>query len=254
MNLQGSFRYQLADHKKSIFIFYLIMFGLYLLFCVGLWIDRAYDQEINSTVNLGEGMTTLIFLFVSGLCSFKENFGMLTQNGVSRKSLLVGRILVMATICLFMALVDKVWYFVGSFLSPLFDDAVKQTLFLDLLYHRSAEDSMLLLYIKSFFFNYAVYFAVMSAGFLITVIFYRLGKLGKLIAGAGVPALFLIVLPIVDFQFFAGEISRNFWSFVGRVLGIHSGNPWCAVATCLVVSVGLMAIGWILVRRASLHE
>ena len=254
MNLRASYRYQLADHKKSILIFYLVFVCAYLAMAICLAVFSA-KYGIASTGSIsGLEFTTTIFLFVSGLNAFKENFGMLTQNGVSRRSILVGRILVIATVSLFVALMDKIWYFAGLGLSKLFRDAIDCTMFVDMLYERSAVLSPFAFQMEALVFNFAMYMAVFSVGYFITVLFYRMNKAGKIIVGAGVPVFFLIILPIIDEQFFACAISTKFFTFAAKAFGLASGIPWCAVGSFFVLSAVFLAAAWLIMRRAPLHE
>lgn len=254
MNLRASYRYQLADHKKSILAFYIVIICLYLLIGISFAVFSAVEGvEMNGSIS-GLEMTTAIFLFVSGLNSFKENFGMLTQNGVSRRSLLVGRIFVIATVSIFMALIDRAWHFISAWMSQFLGNTVDSTLFMDMIYNRSIAVGPFALHMEALAFNIAMYFAALSVGYLITVIFYRVNKLGKIIIGAGVPVFFLIILPIIDVQFFNGLLSYHSWNFVVSVLGIISGNPMYAVGTFFAVSVIMLAASWLVMRRVALHE
>lgn len=254
MNLRASYRYQLADHKKSILVFYLVVFCIYLLTAVAVIAISHYGNGDISGSMSGMESAALIFLFVSGMNSFKENFGMLTQNGVSRRSLLVGRIFVMATVCLFMVLVDKVWYFITVGMSGIFKNVIDTSLFMDMFYNRSAVLSPFGLHMESLVFNFASYFMAMCLGYLVTVIFYRMSKLGKLIIGVGVPVLFLIVLPIVDTLLCKGLINYHVSNFIVRMLGLNVGNPMYAVGSFFVVSAITLAASWLVMRRAPLHE
>ena len=139
-------------------------------------------------------------------------------------------------------------------MSGIFENIIDTSMFVDVLYNRSAVLSPFGLHMESLVFNFASYFMAMCLGYLITVIFYRMSKLGKLIAGVGVPVLFLIVLPIIDTLLFKGLIHYHVSNFLVRVLGLHVGNPMYAVGSFFVVSAITVAASWFVMRRAPLHE
>ncbi len=253
MNLRASYRYQLADHKKSILVFYLVIFCIYALMGISIAMILRGNGEAYGSIT-GLEISTMVFLFVTGLNTFKENFGMLTQNGISRRSLMVGRLFVMLTVCLFMTLLDRVWYFCGVWFHNIFGDIINTQLFMDMIYNRAKDVSRVWLHVESLAFNFAIYFAAMSVGYLITVVFYRLSKIWKTILGAGLPIFFLILLPIIDMQFFQGLISNHVWNFCLKVFGVASGNPMYAVASFLVISAVTLTGAWLVMRRAPLHE
>ena len=127
-------------------------------------------------------------------------------------------------------------------------------MFMDMLYNRSAVLSPFGVHMEALLFNFATYFMAMCLGYLITVVFYRMSKVGKIIVGAGVPVLFLIVLPIVDEMLFTGLISYHVSNFVAKALGLTVGNPMYAVGSFFAVSVITLAVSWIVMRRIPLHE
>lgn len=259
MNLRASYRYQLADHKKSILVFYCVFFCMYLLTMIlMIALSRGGKDPIEGSMS-GMETATIIFLFVSGMNSFKENFGMLMQNGVSRKSLLVSRIFVMATVSLFMMLVDKIWILGSVWLSNVCKNMVGISMtntvsFIDMLYHRSAVLSSFGMHIETMVFNFAAYFMAMNIGYLITVAFYRMNKVGKLAIGAGLPVLFFVILPTVDTLFFKGLITESVFNFLFRVLGLTVGNPMYAVASFFVASAIALTASWLIIRRTPLRK
>lgn len=62
---------------------------------------------LQGTTN-GLEVSAFIFLFVIGLNTFKENFGMFLQNGVSRKTIFAGKLLSTCAVCAIMAVVLEV--------------------------------------------------------------------------------------------------------------------------------------------------
>lgn len=253
MNLRASYRYQIADHKKSILVFYLVIFCIYALMGMSISVMIKGNGGTYGSIS-GLEISTVVFLFVTGLNTFKENFGMLTQNGISRRSLMVGRLLVMLTVCLFMTLLDRIWFFCGAWLHHVFGDSINAAMLMDMMYNRAKDVSTLRLHMEALAFNFSLYFAAMSVGYLITVVFYRLNKIWKTILGAGLPIFFLILLPLLDAQVFRGLISYYLGSCAMKFFGFTSGNPLYAVLSFLVISAVALLGAWFVMRRAPLHE
>ena len=91
MKLKQSFRYQLADYKAGILVYYCAMLGLLVLFLVSTVVDTGV-----TVVFSGLSGFSCIFLFICGLCSLHDNLPMHLQHGVSRRTMFQARLLVTA--------------------------------------------------------------------------------------------------------------------------------------------------------------
>lgn len=100
MKTRASYRYQVFDNLKAIYVFYFVVLCVDALIFVTAYMSHTQTGNASGQFS-GMELSTAIFLFIAGLCSFKEAFGMLIQNGVSRKSIFIGRILTAMTIPLF---------------------------------------------------------------------------------------------------------------------------------------------------------
>ena len=162
-----SYRYQMHDHKKDLIIYYIVIFCIYLLTLVSTAIVvAANDQQIVvSSQSNGINIATMVFLFIAGLNSFKENFGMLLQNGVSRRSMFSGRILTMLSLCAGMALLDRALLLFFQFLSTLTKDGVTYGLLFPSVYPtQAAQMSAFGLQAFSLVLDFAIYLGFASAG------------------------------------------------------------------------------------------
>ncbi len=171
MKLRAAYRYQIHDLKFSILIYYCVIVGLFILVAAS---ALAFIGNGNVSVNANGsiGGATFIFLFVLGLNSFKENFLFSLQNSVSRKTLFSSRLAVFATLAVFMNIVDLVLGYVLALAASLrvgINVAGYAPSFVGLL--------------SSMFFA----FTILMLGYFLTILFFRLNKLGKVLVGAGVP-------------------------------------------------------------------
>ena len=91
MRTKKSFKYQFQEVWQSIGMLYLVQIGMRLL---ALLIASKISGEY-VTMN-GMNMMSAMFMLIIGMCSFTESFQFLLQNGVSRKQILAGKMLVFA--------------------------------------------------------------------------------------------------------------------------------------------------------------
>ncbi|HEX3021381.1 MAG TPA: hypothetical protein VHQ24_07630 [Lachnospiraceae bacterium] len=251
MSIKSSYHYQIKDHKNSIIIYYLILIGIMVLVFTGMGVSIAREDGTNVSGQIGGfEMSTVIFLFVTALCSFKESFGMLLQNGVSRKTLFTSRIAVTITIAAIMALIDKVILAIFSIFTNLVDNIDSSSIFEQLYMKKASEMNELQLNIESFIFGFLLYVCVMAGGYFITILFYRLGKTGKVIIGAGVPFTVFMLLPILDTAIFDGRITKAIGKLIDFALGFSNNSPTNAFITFLLGSVVVSAVSWLLMRKA----
>lgn len=242
MHILASYRQQMADQKPAILIYSLIIFVLFVIIDGG--ISIFYNGSENNTISSNE-MVTLVFLFVLGLCSFKETFLLSVQNGISRKTLFCGRLLTMVSVALLMPAVDLIIHLLNRAILSISGSSVTDIPFYGASYC-GTEASRAIYLIPNFFMEFVLGLALMAAGYFITVLFYRLNKLGKILVGAGVPVLFNIVLPLLDFRFFHMAISKG----AARLMLFVAERPSHLMITSILVCVAFCAAAFLLMRRA----
>ena len=122
--LQKSTKYQLRDNTRSVIIYYLVVVVIFAFGIISTLVNvaRFGAEHIHMTLGNAE-VITMIYLFVVGLNAFKENFGMLIQNGVSRRSVFLGRLASFGIMAAIMLVIDTAinWLLKGvAMLSPAF--------------------------------------------------------------------------------------------------------------------------------------
>ncbi len=245
MNLKAAYKYQLTDHTKSVIIYYCVIVVLFALLSIA-----TVNYSTGGSMISGMDSITVVFLFIVGLCTFREPFVMLLQNGFSRKSIFKSRLLVACTVVLIMAAIDKVILLLGKALSMSSSNSSFLSLYEQVYPASTAHVSPFLFHLNIFVFDLLMYFTFLAIGYLITLIFYRLNKAGKIAVGAGVPIFFCLIFPIFDYAFFGSGISRAFANFFDSIMGISAGNPYAAMLSFIVISVIISALSWLLMRRA----
>ncbi len=245
MNILASYRYQLADHKKAILIFYLV---IVLLICVTSVSATIAFQHTNvqGTISSGGELATLIFLFVIGLCSFKETFLFSVQNGISRKTIFAAKLLTMVSVAAIMSVVDTALFVVLKGIQAATHSSIRidrtYTLFFD-----AQQDGIVVLQIKSTLLEMLMALAVMAIGYFITILFYRLNKAGKIAVAVGVPVLLTLGLPSLDYVT-NGAVTR-FSTLLSHAFNAFSTPPRMCVS-CFVIFAAASGLSFLLMRRA----
>lgn len=255
MKLTAAIKYYLNDYKKPVVIFYGILLALFLFLLI-----TASFFGIEAAHMGGMETASLIFLFVVGLNSFKNPFRLFLQTGISRRTLFVSFISSLAMLAVVMMLLDLGlgWLYSTSFRH--------ETLFISLFGARY--DTNGAAFLDGLLWSFISYMAVGMGGFFITALYYRMSKAWKLIVSAGVPVLFLMVLPVVDGVYFNGAI----FGFFRDILAIANGyrsfgeminlnilqrvwpNPYYSVLFYTAIYLLAGTLGFLLTRTATAKE
>lgn len=253
MNLSASYRYQMTDHKKSIICFYIIMFIVTASLYTFIGISITSNGGANATGNFnGIEISTSIFLLIIALTSYKETFGMMVQNGISRKTMFIGRVLTTVSVALVMAIFDKVIYLILKAITSIgIANLTVNSLYEAIYMTRSAEISSFQLHVESFLIHFFLYMALMAVGYLLTTIFYRLNKTGKVVFTSALPVGIFVVLPVIETYFTKGKITKAFVKFIDFAFGVSRQQPFHTIIFCSLILILFSGFSWIFIRRAN---
>lgn len=261
MNSKSVYKYQLNDFKKSIMVFYLVIACVFVLifFSIGTMlftINFEVSESERSVFRISSlEFASIIFLFVGGLNTFREAFRLSMQNGVSRKSIWTGTVWTFFTVGGGMALIDTVIRMgLVNLVASRYN--VKIQGLYDFLYsERSMHNGMLQNAFEGFLLNFCLYTAALAIGYFITVAYYRMNKIAKILVSIGVPGLYIFVLPFADALLFKGALTN---AFVKAILfsfgGANGGNPYVAMGSGLLISVVFLGLTYLMVRRAPIKD
>ena len=105
---------------------------------------------------------------------------------------------------------------------------------------------------QEFFWIFAICLMMGSAGFAITLLYYRLSKIGKLLVSVLVPGTLFILLPMADQPLLHGGYT---W-LLKQMMILATGHTetgvflWIPTTTALVCSVLCLLAAWGMMRRA----
>ncbi len=255
MNIKSAYHYQVSENTKAIISFYIIVtiVLLSLFACFGI----TYSSEegpLNSGNFGGMEMSSMIFLLVVGISSFKDSFSMLQQNGISRKTFFISHIYTSITITLIMAAIDTLLSLIFKAFTELLGLFHYYSMY-EQLYTNSAFGRGSIIYsIIGYFFNFSLYLSILAVGYFIRLVYYRLGKPGTTMLSVFVPIFFTLILPIFDSKVTNGKIYTSFVKLLDNAFGITSQQPVNTIITCLLAFMLLSIFSWLLTRKAVLKD
>ena len=234
MNIKISVKYQFQDITRALIIFC----GILLILILTLFIPG-----LQGTTN-GLEISAFIFLFVIGLNTFKENFGMFLQNGVSRKTIFAGKLLSTCVVSAIMAVLSCVAKLGGGY-----RDIQLGTLYEMLYTERMASISPVLVVVENLLMLFCCCLAFMMVGYFITIAYYRMEKHWKLLISVGLPVLCFVLLPIVD-TVLGGVIFLSIFRVLMFATGLQFDSPYICMLSALTVTAVFSGLSWLLMRRA----
>lgn len=247
MRLKNAFLYYLSEIKRPVFIFYGILFAFYLLDIV---LSIVYYQE-NMQIT-GIDFATAIFLFIVGCTSVHEGFPMMLQHSVSRKTMFKSRIAVAFTVPFIMSVVNALFiYGVSSLLNAFMsasDSSASVFSVFQAIYFQ-AQDNSVFVILWSILLMFCINLFVYMFGTLLSLIFYRVNTLVKVLIAAGIPALLIFVLPIVDTFFTNGQLVSHILHFISTIFGLSAQEVWKGCVSLFAGTVLAGFISWLVMRR-----
>lgn len=246
MKLKQSFRYQLADYKAGILVYYCAMLGLLALFLVSTVVDTGV-----TVVFSGLSGFSCIFLFICGLCSLHDNLPMHLQHGVSRKTMFQARLLVTAAVSAFMAAVDTLLSVLINLLgSPFYGGSLFQQLYGKIYPSLGPVGNVLM----SLVFAFVLFLLASSLGYFIITLFYRLTKPLRIALGIALAFLFLpgqIIVKGADQLLFHNALARLAERVIWPLMDKIDSSVFLTMGWWLLAAAALSAVTWLLLRRCA---
>lgn len=238
-------RYYLYNVRNSLLIAFGVVTGILLSSGLFLHFNRSENTEYNIS---GFEMTCIIFTLVTGLVAFREYFRFFQQNGISRKSQFVGWGIALAVLCLGEA---AICLLAGRIFSLFLN---YESMFSQIYAGEFFYPNPVFFAAQEFFWIFAICLLMGSAGFAITLLYYRLSKIGKLLVSILVPGTLFILLPMADQPLLHGGYT---W-LLKQIMILATGHTekgvflWIPITTALVCSALCLLAAWLMMRRAEI--
>lgn len=244
-------KYYLNNLRNSLLIAFAIVFGIILF--IGIIFQSAQNSSPDSfsiySIS-GFESTVMIFTLVSGLVSFREAFRFFQQNGISRKSQFMG----WTVSLLSLSIVEAILAILSGRILGLFFNY--SGAFDQLYYPLQASGNPALLLVQEFLWVCIACLVLGWAGFAITLLYYRLSKMGKILVSILVPGTLFILLPMADQHFLGGSYAWLLEKAGMLISGYLPGGiyPMVPVISALIGSAILVALSWLMMRRAEVRS
>lgn len=246
MKLKQSFRYQLADYKAGILVYYCAMLGLLALFLVSTVVDTGV-----TVVFSGLSGFSCIFLFICGLCSLHDNLPMHLQHGVSRKTMFRARLLVTVAVSAFMAAVDTLLSVLINLLgSPFYGGSLFQKLYGKIYPSLGPVGNVLL----SLVFTFALFLLASSLGYFIITLFYRLSKPLRITLGVAIAFLLplgQVLVKLADEVLFHNALARLAERVIWPLMDKIDSSVFLTMGWWLIAAAALSGVTWLILRRCA---
>lgn len=246
MKLKQSFRYQLADYKAGILVYYCAMLGLLALFLVSTVVDTGV-----TVVFSGLSGFSCIFLFICGLCSLHDNLPMHLQHGVSRKTMFRARLLVTVAVSAFMAAVDTLLSVLINLLgSPFYGGSLFQKLYGKIYPSLGPVGNVLM----SLVFAFALFLLASSLGYFIITLFYRLSKPLRITLGVAIAFLLplgQVLVKLADEVLFHNALARLAEHVIWPLQDKIDSSVFLTMGWWLIAAAALSGVTWLILRRCA---
>lgn len=234
-------KYNIKSSLRSIIIYYIIFIGV----ITGIEILNSGGNVHTS----GLEFSSIIFIFVLGLNSFKENFYFAEANNIPRVDYFKATAIAILPIALVMSVLDVIINRVHNIFveSPTMYD-MSYNNFLDVFHMEGwIQSNSIGTLFGTVAFLSAFYIAAFAIGLLITMIYYNCNKIMKI----------LVSLTPVAIVFLFGRLSLNdpefgqkIASFIDNILGTSAKNSYTAVLTFICLFLIIMGFVYLFVRKA----
>jgi hypothetical protein len=154
-----------------------------------------------------------------------------------------------------MAVIDSIILLIGKFVFGHFPRTTFNGLFEMIYQPHVIQIGSLQMHVEGFLFNLCFYIAAITFGYFISVAFYRMSTIVKIIVGIGIIAIMFNGLPMLDELLLKGAITRAVVNAISFAFGYQNGyNPYFGMVTFLLMSAVFAALSWILMRKAAVKE
>lgn len=236
--LKSAVLYEYLTKVRAIGIFYLIQYSIVaLIFAI-----VAICTEGKETGSNALEFSSVVFVSVTGVLGYKEDFKALLQNGYTRKYIFG------ATICMFtllagtLALIDTI---IGNSLHYFNDNYF--TLYGGIYGYGNVFANWLWLT--------ALYLMFCSLFYLAVLVINRVGKTVSLLIGVVVCSIILLVIALFQFVF-PDELVSKTWEFMMKAMGFMGDgttNLFFPVLSFLVIGVVFGIGSYAVIRRTELR-
>ncbi|MDP3387243.1 MAG: hypothetical protein Q8S24_08415 [Eubacteriales bacterium] len=253
MKYQKISKFVFVESLYSVRIYYAIFVAVLALLVFS---SRSSGGNMSSS---GLEFSTVIFLFVAGLNSFRSYFYFSQGVSVARKTFIKGLIVGILPMTMLMSVIDLV-------LNRIYNTFVPSPTMFDMLYTAFRDTGMrnwntlefiwkqsneIPLLVNTIIWQFALYTFVCLVGLLITLIYYRSNKWMRVIVSISPVIFFMLMRSLGNYLTdFSGSIA----TFMDNAFGYSRMNPYMGVLTFLATGAILTVFIYLLTRKAEIKD
>lgn len=235
MNRVLSFaKYQLADYRKAVLIFYSVIAALAVIMI-------ATSRQSSGQSSLSGA--SIVFVFALGLNCFKTSFLFSQANNISRKTFYWATLVSLVALSVIMGLVD---FALDSYMNrlPIYQGFFEQIYFGKIYFQQIYVEASL----AKILWSMAVLTFAGSLGWLITMLYYRSSTLLKVVISIS-PVVFLTLITFFDLLT-AGRLGNSLLVFLAKSLGLGlTSTPYPAILSFTLGSAVLWTLNYFLMYK-----
>lgn len=237
-------KYNMKSSLKPIITYYCIFIGVVTV------IEMISKFSGGKGYSSGVEFSAVIFLFVLGLNSFRENFYFAQANNISRVDYFKATAISILPLGLAMAVLDVITnrvYNLFRACPTIYDMSYNNFTGAYLNMEVWIQSNSIETIFGTITFLFAFYIVAFAIGLLITLIYYKCNKTMKILVSLSPLAILAIVISIAkNYPRFDEQVVI----FINNILGIYSKNSYTAVLTFTCLFIISMAFVYMLVRKA----
>lgn len=248
MNIRPAYRYRILASLRGAGIFYGVMILVTAAVAVSfIKTTISFGGETSSGSFSSYGASACIMAFVFGICYVREDLRLCIQHGIGRRTVFVSELLSALSICIIVAVAGELLLATAQAVTAEYKNLQISDLYQGIYADWKLRELSLGQHFESMLLNLSMLLGAYMAGMFISLTFYRLNKVWKIIVAVGAPVLLFVGLPILlNATGPAPKMGRMMAGFMDWVLS----SPWAWVFVFMLGAVALAILNWLLIRHA----
>ena len=240
-NFKPAFRYQFGNYIKGSVVVFLIIF---LIVSVALVFSLSFETGSSSISVSGYSFAAVVFLFVMGIVSIRNDLRLCLQFGVSRRTAFLSELLAVIAVSAIIVVAGELLNGIAALLIANNENFFVGD-FYQIIYLRDTSAILSLgQHSQSALMNFSLVFSACLFGMFFSLMFWRLSRTWTIIVAVAIPLLINLV-PMALYK-----LGVNFQPFIHWL----AASPYYLVLFALALAVFFGIINWLLLRKANIRE
>lgn len=246
LRILPAFRYSIKGYLKASIIFGGIMVIVYIFLNIllGLAIDGGSANIASFEIS------SFIFMFILGITSIREDLRMFIQHGIGRKTSFITSVLCALSIGLLLSVFGELLMATSAAIFYNNNEIIVQSFYQSIM---GIEIMTFGQHLFSILVNFSIGLTAYFSGMFCSLIFYRLSKFGKLLVAIGVPAFFIILLPLIARTGPGSIFMQGIGKLFVNMANLIAVSNWYLILFALIITLVFAVFCRLLVRRAPIQ-